>query len=626
MTSVKICGLKRLDDALVAVEAGADLLGFVFAPSRRRIEPAVAREVIASIRRRSRVKVVGVFVNAPPAEMNRLARSCGLDYVQLSGDELDAMAAQLDVPAIQVIHVRDDITREDLSRRIGESCAELVMLDAAHAGAYGGSGATFDWSRVPTALERPLMLAGGLHAGNVSDAIRAVRPWGVDVSSGVESEGEKDQLKIRAFVRAVRAHDGKMMQTTSREEEKPVKPHYIVESPNPAASVPTAPKGRFGPFGGQYVPETLMAALGELEEAYAACRHDPHFQDRLEALQREYVGRPTPLFYARNLSRRYGAEIYLKREDLAHTGAHKINGALGQGLLAERMGKRRIIAETGAGQHGVATATVCAMLGLQCVVYMGAVDVERQALNVFRMDLLGAEVRTVSGGTATLKDAINEAFRDWVSSVATSYYLIGSVVGPHPYPLMVRDFQSVIGREARRQMTPPPDYVVACVGGGSNAMGIFHPFSQDESVRLIGVEAGGRSSPALGEHAATLVYGVKGVLHGARTYVLQDEHGQIAGTHSVSAGLDYPGVGPEHSMYKDTGRAQYVAVGDAEALEAFQELSRTEGIIPALEPAHALAYALRLAQGEARGKRILVNLSGRGDKDVMQVRDLLRRE
>jgi len=385
--------------------------------------------------------------------------------------------------------------------------------------------------------------------------------------------------------------------------------------------------GRFGSFGGQYAPETLMAALSEVEEAYDACRRDPQFRRQLDDLLRDYVGRPTPLYHAHNLSERYGADIYLKREDLAHTGAHKINAALGQGLMAARMGKRRIIAETGAGQHGVATATVCAMLGLQCVVYMGSVDVERQALNVFRMELMDAEVIPVQSGTATLKDAINEAFRDWVAHVEDSYYLIGSVVGPHPYPLMVRDFQSVIGLEARRQFMDMagvlPDYVIACVGGGSNAMGMFHPFVDDSTVRLVGVEAGGRSDQ-VGDHAATLVYGVEGVLHGARTYVLQDRYGQIAGTHSVSAGLDYPGVGPEHSQLKQNGRAEYVAIGDAEALDAFGEMSRTEGIIPALEPAHAVAYALKLAQGEGQGKSILVNLSGRGDKDVAQVQQLLR--
>lgn len=386
-------------------------------------------------------------------------------------------------------------------------------------------------------------------------------------------------------------------------------------------------RGRFGPFGGQYAPETLMAAVAEVEAAYDACLRDPSFQAQLQELQRHFVGRPTPLYHAGNLSRRTGSPIYIKREDLAHTGSHKINNALGQGLLAQRMGKRRIIAETGAGQHGVATATVCAMLGLECVVYMGTVDMERQALNVFRMELLGAEVVPVSSGTCTLKDAINEAFRDWVANVATSYYLIGSVVGMHPYPTMVRDFQSVIGREARRQMLETtgalPDYVVACVGGGSNAMGIFHPFADDEAVRLIGVEAGGRGS-GLGEHAATLVHGVPGVLHGARTYVLQDEHGQIAGTHSVSAGLDYPGVGPEHSHYKDIGRATYVSVSDEEVLRTFAEFAREEGIIPALESAHAVAYALTLAEGAARGKTILINLSGRGDKDVAQVSEIVR--
>jgi tryptophan synthase beta chain len=386
-------------------------------------------------------------------------------------------------------------------------------------------------------------------------------------------------------------------------------------------------RGRFGQFGGQYAPETLMSALTEVEQAYEWCIRDPEFQRRLAELQRDYVGRPTPIYYASNLSERYGAEIYLKREDLAHTGAHKINGALGQGLLASHMGKRRIIAETGAGQHGVATATVCSMLGLECVVYMGSVDVERQALNVFRMELMGAEVRPVTAGTQTLKNAINEAFRDWVANVDSSYYLIGSVVGPHPYPRMVRDFQSVIGEEAREQMLGRtgalPDYVVACVGGGSNAMGIFHPFLEDKSVKLVGVEAGGRGS-SLGDHAATLVYGVEGVLHGARTFVLQDQNGQIAGTHSLSAGLDYPGVGPEHSHLKATGRATYVAVDDARALESFQELSRREGIIPALETAHAIAHAITLSQGEARGQKILVNLSGRGDKDVSQVRGFLR--
>jgi tryptophan synthase beta chain len=378
--------------------------------------------------------------------------------------------------------------------------------------------------------------------------------------------------------------------------------------------------GRYGEFGGRYVPETLMAAVTELEEAYAQLSVNETFRQELAHLLRTYVGRPTPLYFAEALTRHLGgARIFLKREDLAHTGAHKINNALGQGLLARSMGKRRIIAETGAGQHGVATAAVCAMLGLECVVYMGEEDIHRQAPNVARMKLLGAEVKAVTSGSRTLKDAINEAMRDWVTNVTTTYYLIGSVVGPHPYPLMVRDFQTVIGNEAREQMLAGegrlPDVVVACVGGGSNAMGLFHPFFEDRGVRLVGVEAAG-SGIASGKHSATLVAGRPGVLHGSRSYLLQDEFGQVMETHSISAGLDYPGVGPEHSFYKDTGRAEYVAADDRQALDAFQLLCRTEGIIPALEPSHALAYVSELAPGLSREQIVLVGLSGRGDKDM----------
>jgi tryptophan synthase beta chain len=383
-------------------------------------------------------------------------------------------------------------------------------------------------------------------------------------------------------------------------------------------------RGRFGAFGGRFVPESLMAALEELETAYTAASADPAFTATLAEQERTYTGRPTPLYYAERLSARVGARVYLKREDLAHTGAHKINNALGQGLLAQRMGKRRIIAETGAGQHGVATATVCAKLGLECIVYMGEEDIHRQSLNVFRMKLLGAAVRPVTSGSRTLKDAINEAIRDWVTNVATTHYLIGSAVGPHPYPRMVRDFQSVIGRETRAQMLEAagrlPDLVVACVGGGSNAIGMFHPFADDADVRLLGVEAGGRGL-ATGAHAATLVAGRPGVLHGALSYLLQDDDGQVIATHSISAGLDYPGVGPEHSYLKETGRAEYVAVDDAAALQAFQVLSQEEGIIPALESAHAVVQVLALgAAGALRSEEIVViNLSGRGDKDMNTV-------
>ena len=394
----------------------------------------------------------------------------------------------------------------------------------------------------------------------------------------------------------------------------------------PPAALPDA-QGRFGEFGGIYAPVTLLPAIEELTAAYDAARCDHTFQDELDALLANYVGRPTPLYHARKLSAEVGgARIYLKREDLAHTGAHKINNALGQGLLAKRMGKPRVIAETGAGQHGVAAATVCAMLGLECVVYMGELDIARQSLNVFRMKLLGAEVRPVASGSRTLKDAMNEAIRDWVSNVDNTYYLIGSAAGMHPYPMMVRDFQSVIGRETRRQMLEQvgklPNAVVACVGGGSNAIGIFHPFIEDSGVELHGAEAAGLGI-ASGKHAASLSAGRVGVLHGSRSYVLQDEDGQIIEAHSISAGLDYPGVGPEHSYLKDTGRASYHPVTDAEALEGFRQLCLSEGIIPALESAHAVYLGVQLAAGRSPDETLVINLSGRGDKDMHTVAEAL---
>ncbi|HYY56278.1 MAG TPA: tryptophan synthase subunit beta [Pyrinomonadaceae bacterium] len=392
-------------------------------------------------------------------------------------------------------------------------------------------------------------------------------------------------------------------------------------------------QGHWGPYGGRFVPETLMSPLEELREAYEAARADQEFQGELAALLRDYSGRPTPLFHAARLTAEAGgARVYLKREDLSHTGSHKINNALGQVLLARRMSKRRIIAETGAGQHGVATATVCALFGLDCVVYMGAEDIRRQKLNVFRMQLLGAEVREVTAGARTLKDAINEALRDWVSDPADTYYLLGSALGPHPYPLMVRDFQSVIGREARAQILERegrlPDLLLACVGGGSNSIGLFHPFLSDEGVRMIGVEAGG-SGDRLGEHAARFLTGGggrPGVLQGTMSYVLQDERGQIASTHSISAGLDYPSIGPEHAFLHDLGRVEYVSATDEEALSAFRTLSQLEGITPALESAHAVAHALKVAREMGREQIIIVNLSGRGDKDVDTVADRIAGE
>ena len=386
--------------------------------------------------------------------------------------------------------------------------------------------------------------------------------------------------------------------------------------------------GRFGVYGGRYVPETLMAALDELEREYEKAKRDRKFQQRLDLLLKTYAGRPTPLFFARRLTTKLGgAKIYLKREDLLHTGAHKINNCLGQGLLVERMGKHRVIAETGAGQHGVATATVCALLGFECVVYMGTEDMRRQELNVFRMRLLGAEVRGVDSGSRTLKDAINEAMRDWVTNVRTTHYLLGSVLGAHPYPTMVRDFHRVIGREARVQIRKAegkfPNAIIACVGGGSNSIGIFYDFLKDKKVELIGVEAGG-CGEALGQHAARFRGGSPGVLQGTYSYVLQDKSGQIATTHSVSAGLDYPSIGPEHAMLKDTGRAQYVPASDAEALEATMVIARTEGIIPALESAHAVAEAIKRAPKMKKSEVVIVNISGRGDKDIGIMRENLK--
>ncbi|MBI1344713.1 tryptophan synthase subunit beta [bacterium] len=395
--------------------------------------------------------------------------------------------------------------------------------------------------------------------------------------------------------------------------------------PSASSQVPDE-QGRFGEFGRRFVPETLMFALEQLTEEYRKAKQDPAFQQQLDQLLRTFVGRPNPLYFAERLTQACGgAQIYFKREDLNHTGAHKINNTIGQTLLTLRMGKTRVIAETGAGQHGVATATACARFGLPCVVYMGEEDIRRQKLNVFIMRTMGAEVRSVTSGSRTLRDAINEAMRDWMSSVEDTHYILGSVVGPHPFPMIVRDFQSVIGKEARQQSLETfgrlPDEVVACVGGGSNSAGMFYPFVEDASVAITGVEAGGRSSTP-GEHASTLSYGKKGVLHGSYSYVLQDDDGQTADVHSISAGLDYPGVGPEHSYWKDTGRVKYVAIGDEAALKTVQYTARTEGILPALESSHALAYAIDRAKQLDPSKIIVVCLSGRGDKDVYEVAQL----
>jgi tryptophan synthase beta chain len=658
---VKICGLTQSEQALHAARCGADAYGLLFAPmapNHRRVTVEQAADTVRRVRaaldcrdpeseglatafRPRSPRVVGVFVNEEPQRIAQIVEHVGLDTIQLSGDETPADCAAVATltgqPVIKALRLRSEAGLAQLDAYA--LAGAVLLIDTPKEGAYGGTGETGDWALAREAAHRwPIILSGGLTPENVAEAIATVQPRGVDVSSGVETDHVKDPAKIRAFVEAARtANERGSRPMPGLSESAPAdvvaaRPLGADSSAGPASSATPAyqhgaypdARGRYGDFGGRFVPESLMAALDELEHAYEAAVADPAFPAELAEQERTYTGRPTPLYHAACLSERVGARVYLKREDLAHTGAHKINNALGQGLLARRMGKRRIIAETGAGQHGVATATVCAKLALDCIVYMGEEDIRRQSLNVFRMKLLGAEVRPVASGSRTLKDAINEAIRDWVTNVATTHYLIGSAVGPHPYPRIVRDFQSVIGRETRAQILDAegrlPDLVVACVGGGSNAIGMFHPFAADASVRLLGVEAGG-SGVATGKHAATLVAGRPGVLHGALSYLLQDEHGQVIETHSISAGLDYPGVGPEHSYLRATGRAEYVAADDAAALRAFSLLCQDEGIIPALESSHAVAAVLDLAErGALRPDQLIViNLSGRGDKDINTV-------
>ena len=608
MIRVKICGITNPGDALAAAGAGADLLGFVFYPaSPRCVEPARAGEIVDVVRRVfPAVGFVGVFVDQVLERVQETVSHCGLDYAQLHGGEPPGMVDALTdrgTKVIKAFRVRDRGSLAEIERYP----ATVYLLDAYVPEQMGGTGRRFDWTLAAEAMGYgPVLLAGGLTPENVAEAIRTVNPWGVDVSTGVEATpGQKDRDRLRRFVAAAKglaSADHRTPQTSPK------------RSPDA--------RGYFGAFGGKFVPETLMPALDDLERAYREARSDSAFKDELESLLRQYIGRPTPLYLARRLTEHCkGARLYLKREDLAHTGAHKINNTIGQALLARRMGKRRLVAETGAGQHGVAAATAAALLGMECVVYMGTQDMARQAPNVERMRLLGAQVRPVDSGSRTLKDAINEAIRDWVTNVRTTYYLLGSVLGPHPYPTIVRDFQTVIGEEARTQILAAegrlPDCLVACVGGGSNAIGLFYPFL-DDAVTMVGVEAGGRGIET-GQHAARFSdpdTGRIGVLHGTRSYVLQDSDGQILATHSVSAGLDYPAVGPEHSYLRDSDRVKYTTASDEQALEAFDLLSRTEGIIPALESAHALAEATRRASVMSSEQILIVNLSGRGDKDL----------
>lgn len=591
MTKIKICGLTREADIDIVNELRPDYVGFVFAKSKRQVSRVQAQALKAKLN--SGIKAVGVFVNEAVETVAGIANEATIDLIQLHGDEDAAYCRSLraltKAPLIKVVRVKNEKSLEGLE---AYDC-DYYLFDTHSENEYGGTGKAFD-QRILLSKDfnKPFFIAGGMDAANVAATIKNTEPYGVDVSGGVETAGYKDCSKVKIFIQQGRA--GTKMT-----------------------------KGRYGVHGGQYLPETLMNAVLELERAYKQYKNDPEFLEELQVLYREYANRPSLLYYAEKMTKDLGgAKIYLKREDLNHTGSHKINNVLGQVLLAKKMGKTRVIAETGAGQHGVATATVAALMGMECVVYMGKEDTERQALNVFRMELLGAKVVPVETGTMTLKDAVNEALRVWTSRVDDTFYVLGSVMGPHPYPEMVRDFQSVIGKEVKRQMLEKegrlPDVLMACVGGGSNAMGLFYDFIADEAVRLIGVEAAGRGVETE-ETAATISRGSLGIFHGMKSYFLQDEYGQIAPVYSISAGLDYPGIGPEHAYLHDVGRAEYVPATDDEAVAAFRYLSRMEGIIPAIESAHAVAYAMKLAPKMPKDKIMVINLSGRGDKDVAAI-------
>jgi tryptophan synthase beta chain len=605
-TRVKICGITRPQDALLAAKLGADAIGLVFyQKSPRAVTVKQAQAIIQALP--AFVTVVGLFVNAEPTFVHGILAQVPIDLLQFHGEESPDECQQFGKPYIKALRMRPGVDVQAFAKLYANADAKALLLDTYVQGVKGGTGMVFDWQQVPAHLSKPIIMAGGLTPDNVSQVITTLHPYAVDVSGGVESaKGIKDADKMSAFMRGVSMSIAKSF--THKE-----------------TSLPDA-QGHFGRYGGIFVPETLMQPLDELRQAYEHYLKDSAFLAELNDDLHHFVGRPSPLYHAARWSQHLGgAQIYLKREDLNHTGAHKVNNTVGQALIAKRMGKTRVIAETGAGQHGVATATVAARFGMECVVYMGAEDVKRQAINVYRMRLLGAEVRTVESGSKTLKDALNEAMRDWVTHVDNTFYIIGTVAGPHPYPAMVRDFQAVIGRETRQQSKVLagrlPDILIACVGGGSNAIGLFYPFLDDPEVAMYGVEAAGEGLDT-GHHAAPLCAGKPGVLHGNRTYLMSDKDGQIIETHSISAGLDYPGVGPEHAWLKDTGRVKYVAVTDDEALAAFHDLTRMEGIMPALESSHALAYCKKIAPTLDKDKIIVINLSGRGDKDIHTVATL----
>lgn len=618
MTLIKTCGMFRVEDIAAVNAAHPDFCGFVidFPKSHRNVTPAQVKELSALLG--EGIRAVGVFVDEDVDAVAALCEAGAIDVVQLHGHEDEAYIARLrercDAPVVKTFKVR---TQDDIAEA-NASSADMVLLDNGY-----GTGNTFDWSLMED-IRRPFILAGGLTPQNLAEAIERWHPYCVDLSSGLETDKVKDTDKIKQAVNVVKENRMTETQGTQAEALAAVEATGASTGDAAAANVATpaaTSRGRFGNNGGQYIPETLMNAVIELEEAYDRYKDDPVFVAELSDLFNNYANRPSLLYYAERMTGDLGgAKIYLKREDLNHTGAHKINNALGQALLAKKMGKTRLIAETGAGQHGVATATVAALLGMECDVYMGRLDMERQALNVYRMRLMGARVHGVDAGTATLKDAVSECMREWTNRIADTHYLLGSCMGPHPFPTIVRDFQSPISREIKEQTLKAegklPDYVIACVGGGSNAIGSFYHFIEDESVKLIGCEAAGRGIDTF-ETAATINTGSLGIFHGMKSYFCQDEYGQIAPVYSISAGLDYPGIGPEHAWLHDIGRAEYVAITDDEAVDAFEYLSRTEGIIPAIESAHALAYAMELAPTLDADKVIVVTLSGRGDKDCV---------
>lgn len=567
---IKICGLFREEDIDFVNESLPDYIGFVFAKSKRQVTLSQAKKLKARLN--PHIQAVGVFVDENIQVVQKAIDEKIIDVVQLHGKETEAYIEKLNVPVIKALRIGEKIPLN----------ADFLLFDSAIA----GSGQSFDWMRIPK-TEKPFFIAGGIDIENIAQA-KSFCPFGIDISSGVETNGVKDKKKIMEIVRSVKMT-----------------------------------KGRFGVHGGQYIPETLMNEIIHLEQQYEFYKNDKAFQAELHELLNNYAGRPSLLYYAEKMTKDLdGAKIYLKREDLNHTGSHKINNVLGQVLLAKKMGKTRVIAETGAGQHGVATATAAALLDMECEIFMGKEDTQRQALNVFRMELLGAKVNTVKSGTQTLKDAVNETMREWTARVHDTHYVLGSVMGPHPFPTIVRDFQSVISQEARAQILEAenklPDMVVACVGGGSNAMGMFYNFIPDLSVQLVGCEAAGHGVDT-DKNAASIANGTLGVFHGMKSYFCQDECGQIAPVYSISAGLDYPGIGPEHANLHDTGRATYVPITDDEAIDAFEYLSKTEGIIPAIESAHAFAYVKKVAPTMDKDSVIIICISGRGDKDVAAI-------